>query len=181
MKKLLITFIFSILTLPSFAQTPEELEAQLTQLQLENQSLTSQNNNFDMKIQEKEKELTKSKTELKQIEAKRSISEDTCKNISDEDIKLMQALAGGTAAISLVGTGAGVIKNVAGNIPNKNEKTKESSEPQPTTLKKSTTLDKAMNITTTATSAGATVTSAIALSKVKNLKDNIQDCIDSFN
>ncbi|MGN0929261.1 MAG: hypothetical protein ACI4N3_01320 [Alphaproteobacteria bacterium] len=185
MKNIFYTILFSIITIPSLAQTATELEEKLKKLQLENQSLTLQNTNFDTKIQEKEKELTRTETELKQLQQKRIKSEDACKNISDDDIKLMQGLAGGTTVISLAGTGIGTAHKITGALQNKetkNEDTSQISETnQNTTLKKSTTLDKALNITTTVTSAGATVTSAIALSKVNGLKDDIKNCIDSFN
>lgn len=182
MKKTFLTFVFSMLSIASFAQTATELEAQLTQLQLENQSLTLQNTNFDTKIKDKEKELTTIESDLKKLQAKRSQSEEACKGISDENIHIIQGLSGGTIAIAGTGTLTGVVK--ATGLANKIENSASKNKNQDNNTQKLTTSsisDKVLNITATATSTGATITSAIALSKVNELKNDIQRCVESFD
>ena len=184
MKKILITILLSILSLSSNAQTISELEAKLQQLKAENESLISQSAGFDTKIQTKQKELNKTEQELKELQTKRSLSTEACQNISEKDLQLMQGLSAGTILISGAGTLAGTYKNTAHNKGNNKTQTDNTETLTETTTIKSTlpsTADKAFNIATTMTSAGSTTTSAIALSKVEGLKNDIKKCLESFN
>ena len=190
MKKFLTFCLLSIISIPAIAQTAEELEAQLVQLQNENQSLTLQSNNYDIKIKEKEKEQTETEANYNKLQTKYNLSREACKSISESDLKLMNGLSAGTVAMSFVGTAAGVVKNT-GAIDKmtigKKDKTEQTDEQQDEnsqtepTLQKAKTSDKIINIGTTVTSAGSTITSAIALSKAKKLKEDIQKCVESFD
>ncbi|MBD5405696.1 hypothetical protein HDR59_04075 [bacterium] len=183
MKKLLTLLLLSTFSIPSMAQTTEEIEAEISRRKQEIQSLTLQNTNYDLKLQEKQKEQAEAEKNLKALQAKRAQSEEACKSISESDLKLIAGLSGGTVAMSFVGAGAGTFKNIVDAKYNKdktdNENENEPQEPKQT-LQKASTLDKAINIGTTVTSAGSTVTSAIALSKVSGLKDDIERCVNSF-
>lgn len=189
MKKILMTILLSMLSLPSLAQTTNDLEAKLQQLKAENESLISQNTGFDTKIQTKQKELNKTEKELKELQAKRSLSTEACSNISEKDLELMQGLSAGTILISGAGALAGTYKNTTHKRENNKTQTDntetvtetETTTTTATTIHTPSTADKVFNIATTVTSAGSTTTSAIALSKVEGLKNNIKKCLESFN
>lgn len=189
MKKFLTLFLLSTFSIPSIAQTINELETQILQLEQENQSLTLQNNNYDLKLQEKQKQQAEAEMNLKALQAKRIQSEEACKSISESDLKIIAGLSGGTIALSAIGTTGGILQNtgaidkmISSKQDKSEEEKKEQTEPsQPEqTLHKATTQDKVLNIGTTVTSAGSTITSAIALSKVNSIKNDIEKCIDSF-
>lgn len=186
MKKLLTLFLLSTFSIPSMAQTMAELETEISRRQQEIQSLTLQNNNYDLKILEKQKEQAEAEKKLQALQQKRAQSEEACKSISESDLKIIAGLSGGTIAMSFIGAGAGALKNT-GTIDMMIEKKKDKSEEnenepqqQEPTLQKASTQDKVINIGTTVTSAGSTITSAIALSKVSGLKDDIERCVNSF-
>ncbi len=176
MKKILITILLSMLSLPSNAQTISELETKLQQLKAENESLINQNTGFDTKIQTKQKELSQTESELKELQTKRSLSEEACKNISEKDVQLIKGLSAGTILISGAGALAGTFKNTTlKKSQNDNSESTEKNSTLPSTS------DKIFNIATTVTSAGSTTTSAIALSRVDGLKSDIKKCLESFN
>ena len=189
MKKYITMLGISLLISSSiFAQTAEEITKNLENIQIENTSLKAQNDGYDTKIKNSQKELEDLKNKIAQLNTKRNFSSDACKGISDEDLKIISGLSAGTIAISGVGTATGAL-SITDNALNEKggiigAATSNNSQPTQTeSMGKSnaTTMQKATNIASSATSAGSVITSSIALSKVDSLKNQIQKCLDSFN
>ncbi len=189
MKKYITMLGISLLISSSiFAQTAEEITKNLENIQIENTSLKAQNDGYDTKIKNSQKELEDLKNKIAQLNTKRKFSSEACKGISNEDLKIISGLSAGTILVSAVGTFAGGVntaKTIATNIINQNDNatSNNSQSTQTESMGKSnaTTMQKATNIASSATSAGSVITSSIALSKVDSLKNQIQKCLDSFN
>ena len=178
MKKFLTILIMTMLTSPAFSQTAEELTKQLEKLQIENTSLTARNTGYDNKLKDKQKEIERK--EYNQLLTKREQSRSACQGISDENINIMLGLSAGTIAISGVGTASSAVNiatTVKGKIDAKNNGEASTMPPN----NNSKVIKNITNITSTATSVGSTITSAIALSKADGLKSEIEKCLDSFN
>ena len=180
MKKFLTILIMTMLTSPAFSQTAEELTKQLEKLQIENTSLTARNTGYNNKLKDKQKEIERKEKEYNQLLTKREQSRSACQGISDENINIMLGLSAGTIAISGVGTASSAVNiatTVKGKIDAKNNDEASTMPPN----NNSKVIKNITNITSTATSVGSTITSAIALSKADGLKSEIEKCLDSFN
>ena len=175
MKKILALFLLSIISTNTMAQTAQDIE-------FENQSLTAQNNSYDFKIIDKENELKNARKKYEQLQTQRRLSEEACKSISESDLNLMAGLSGGTILLSGADTAIGTVGIIKNAKESQNNTTHEDGEEDNNdiNLQKTSTASKIAKIGTTALSAGSTVTSAIALSKVNGLKNDIEKCIDSF-
>ena len=203
MKKVILTILSILYSIPTYSQTAEELTKELQKLTLENQMLTAQENGYKTKITQKEKEVKDTQQKLDSLQNKRNNSASVCKAISDENVQIIQGLSAGTIAISATGTLAGAVNITDTALQNKGgivgsiqtafqkNKTNETEKENTDTLNNKETssrgdgkpsiIQKVTNIASTATSVGSTITSAIALSKVDELKNQAKKCLDSFN
>ena len=92
----------------------------------------------------------------------------------------MLGLSAGTIAISGVGTASSAV-NIATTVKGKIDAKNNGEASTMPSNNNSKVIKNITNITSTATSVGSTITSAIALSKADGLKSEIEKCLDSFN